>query len=70
MMQTEIIKVKGMSCGHCVTAVEGSVSDLDGVQEVKVNLDDGKVSVQFDSQKVQVKQIKEAIEDQGYDIIL
>jgi len=67
-MENITLNVKGMSCGHCVKAVEGSVGSLEGVQEVKVNLEAGQVSVAFDDAKVTVDQIKETIDDQGYDV--
>ena len=67
-MENITLNVKGMSCGHCVKAVEGSVGSLEGVQEVKVNLEAGQVNVAFDESKVTVDQIKETIDDQGYDV--
>lgn len=67
-MENVTLNVKGMSCGHCVKSVEGSVGALDGVNEVKVNLDAGQVDVSFDNGKVTVDKIKEAIDDQGYDV--
>jgi copper chaperone len=62
------LNVKGMSCGHCVKAVEGSVGKLDGVSTVKVNLEDGTVAVDFNDDKVTLDAIKETIDDQGYDV--
>jgi copper chaperone len=38
------IKVKGMSCEHCVAAVTKAVAGLPGVSNVKVNLASGRVS--------------------------
>ncbi|RUL50814.1 copper chaperone CopZ [Lysinibacillus antri] len=67
-MENVTLNVKGMSCGHCVKAVEGSVGALAGVEQVKVNLEAGQVDVVFDQDKVTVDQIKEAIDDQGYDV--
>lgn len=67
-MQTITLDVKGMTCGHCKAAVNGALSDLDGVQKVDVNLETGKVNVEFDSSKVSLEQMKEAVEDQGYDV--
>ncbi|GAA0382386.1 copper chaperone CopZ [Bacillus horti] len=67
-MHKETLKVSGMSCGHCVSAIEGSVGELDGVKLVKVKLDDGSVDVEFDSSKVSLAQIKETIDEEGYDI--
>lgn len=63
-----MLNVEGMSCGHCVKAVEGSVGELPGVEEVKVNLAGGQVEVAFDESKVTEEQIKETIDDQGYDV--
>ncbi|WP_110929169.1 copper chaperone CopZ [Bacillus massiliglaciei] len=67
-MENVTLNVKGMSCGHCVKAVEGSVGELEGVKEVEVSLEDGKVRVLFEEDKVKLASIKEAIDDQGYDV--
>ncbi|MFA8439798.1 copper chaperone CopZ [Pueribacillus sp. YX66] len=64
----ETIKVQGMSCNHCVNSVEGSVGKLAGVSSVKVNLQAGEVSVEFDNKQTTLEKIKETIEEQGYDI--
>ena len=67
-MENVTLNVSGMSCGHCVKAVESSVGALNGVNEVNVNLEAGTVAVQFDGNAVNVYKIKETIEDQGYDV--
>lgn len=66
-MSNVVLNVKGMTCGHCVKAVETSVGKLDGVNSVKVNLEDGTVAVDY-SEAVTVEKIKETIDDQGYDV--
>ncbi|MEC1346891.1 copper chaperone CopZ [Bacillus haynesii] len=67
-MEQKRLKVEGMSCNHCVQAVEGNVGKLGGVESVKVNLNEGNVEVSFDSGKVSLKEIIDTIEDQGYDV--
>lgn len=67
-MENVTLNVKGMSCGHCVKAVEGSVGELAGVNSVKVDLDSGTVAVEFNSAEVTLDTIKETIDDQGYDV--
>ncbi|WP_246945356.1 copper chaperone CopZ [Bacillus pinisoli] len=67
-MEKVTLQVQGMSCGHCVKAVEGSVGTLSGVSEVKVNLENGTVDVEFNSNEVTLDKIKETIDDQGYDV--
>jgi len=43
------IKIAGMSCQHCVMAVTKVLSGIDGVSNVKVNLEKGEAS--FDEAK-------------------
>lgn len=56
-----------MSCDHCKHAVESALTNLDGVSTADVNLDAGNVKVDYDDNKVSMTNMKEAIEDQGYD---
>lgn len=67
-MENITLNVKGMSCGHCVNSVEGSVGSLEGVEQVKVHLNTGKVDVAFNQEKVTIDKIKETIDDQGYEV--
>ncbi|MFJ7993000.1 copper chaperone CopZ [Peribacillus frigoritolerans] len=67
-MENVTLNVSGMSCGHCVNAVEGNVGKLAGVESVKVHLETGKVDIAFDKEKVSLEKIKETIDDQGYDV--
>jgi len=68
IMEQITLNVQGMSCGHCVNSIEGSLGKLNGVKSVKVHLDDGTVDVGFDSNTVTLETIKNEIEDQGYDV--
>ncbi|MBD8036225.1 MULTISPECIES: copper chaperone CopZ [Solibacillus] len=68
-MENVILNVNGMTCGHCVKAVETSVGALAGVQEVKVDLAEKKVAVAYNEDTVTVEQIKETIDEQGYDVV-
>jgi copper ion binding protein len=62
------IKVKGMSCQHCVMSVTKALGQLDGVKNVQVNLDKGEV--RFDNTKeVASNRIEKAISDAGYEVI-
>ena len=67
-MTTTTINVSGMTCGHCVKAVEDSVGKLSGVEKVKVNLELGSVEVAFQEDSVNLTEITETIEDQGFDV--
>jgi len=67
-MEKVTLNVQGMSCGHCVKSVEGSVGALKGISSVRDDLKAAKVDVEYNNQEVSLDQIKETIEDQGYDV--
>lgn len=67
-MEHVTLTVQGMSCGHCVKAVEGSVGALNGVDNVTVHLAEGKVEVEYNPELVSLETIKDTIDDQGYDV--
>ncbi len=66
-MQNVILKVEGMSCGHCVNAIEGALNKLGAAGTVDLV---GKlVSVDYDESKITIEAMKKTIEDQGYDVV-
>jgi len=61
------IKIKGMSCNHCVMAVTKTLEKIDGVKNVKVDLQKGEAT--FDEAKpVDIEIVKERIRKAGYDV--
>jgi copper chaperone CopZ len=60
-----VLEVRGMNCGHCVSAITSAVSALPGVAGVDVDLGAGTVRVGGTPDAVQVAA---AIEDAGYDV--
>ncbi len=62
------LKVKGMSCQHCVMSVTKALGQLEGIKNVQVDLVKG--AVQFDNTKeVASNRIAKAIEDAGYEVV-
>lgn len=59
------LKVSGMTCGHCVSAVSQAVRAVPGTEEVSVNLDRGEVTVQGDPDPGAVRA---AIAEEGYEV--
>jgi len=62
------IFIEGMSCQHCVRHVEEALKELNGVSDVSVSLE-GKYAIVQLAEQVSDAQIKEAIEEAGYEII-
>ena len=63
-MEQTTIAVQGMSCGHCVAAVKGALTRLDGVEVRDVKI--GSATVAYDPAKVSTDQIAGAIAEEGY----
>ena len=66
-MKKEIL-IEGMSCGHCVNHVKGTLSDLAGISHVEVILDEKRAIIEADM-AIQDETIKNAIDDAGYEVI-
>jgi len=63
-----VLKVKGMSCQHCVMSVTKALNQLEGVQNIEVDLQKGEV--RFDNTKgVASDRIAKAIADAGYEVV-
>ena len=63
-MEELTIQIGGMSCGHCVAAVSGALTRMDGVQVEEVRI--GGATVSCDPARVRPEQITDAIEEEGY----
>jgi len=64
MVLVQIFKVDGMSCENCKAHVERKISEIEGVDEVAVDLAAGEVSVS--GQHISNDVIKNAVEKAGY----
>jgi len=62
--QVKII-VGGMTCNHCKNNVEKNLGNLDGVENVIANPENEEVVLKGDA--LNIKRIKEVVEDIGYD---
>jgi copper chaperone len=61
------IKIKGMSCQHCVMAATKALSAIDGIEDVKVDLKSGTAT--YDETKpVDSQIIASAIKKAGYEV--
>lgn len=62
------IKIKGMTCRHCVMAVTKALGGMDGIRDVQVNLETGEVS--FTEEKpVDRALIRGRISKAGYEVV-
>ncbi|MBB1517642.1 heavy-metal-associated domain-containing protein [Aquipseudomonas guryensis] len=59
----QILKVSGMSCGHCVRAITQAVHSLDDAAEVQIDLAAAEVRV---ASRLTPEQLLQAVRDEGY----
>ena len=64
--QLAVIRIEGMHCHKCETAIQKSMLQHPGVHEVEVDFASGQASVLFDSKRVSVKQLTHSVGEAGY----
>jgi copper chaperone len=67
MAVTNTYTVTGMTCEHCVRAVTGELSELPGVDDVKVDLGTGAVTVTSDA-PLPDDAVRAAVDEAGYEL--
>ncbi len=65
-MTKELFNVTGMTCASCSARVEKTVSKLEGVENVSVNLLTNSMEVRFDENKIDPQKIISAVTNAGY----
>ena len=65
-MKTTAVAVEGMSCAACAASVRKTVSAIDGVSDVEVDLEHRQAKVRYVSGKTSPQQIAGAISKLGY----
>lgn len=67
-MQTEHLKVTGMTCGGCVNSLTQALKAVDGVSGVDVLLSTGETSVQYDERLTSPEKLSLAVKNAGYGV--
>jgi copper chaperone CopZ len=63
----KLIKVEGMSCMHCENRVKNALEAIDAdILEISADKDLVRVNI---SSEDELKEVVEAIEDAGYDVV-
>ncbi|KAK6611985.1 heavy metal translocating P-type ATPase [Botrytis cinerea] len=66
-MATTTVKVGGMTCGACTSAVESGFDGVDGIGNVSVSLVMERAVIIHDPERITAEKIQEIIEDRGFD---
>ena len=64
-MSSATYRVPGMTCGHCVSAIESELAAVPGVESVQVELETKVVAVS--GEPLDDEAIRAALEEAGYE---
>ncbi len=64
------LKVEGMTCDHCVRRVTKGLTQIDGISEVEVSLEDKQAKFKYDPSLVAMNDVIAKINDLGYEASL
>jgi Cu+-exporting ATPase len=65
--QTVTLSVLGMTCSSCVRSITNACEALEGVEDVRVSLEENKATIKYDSLTTTPKEIINTIKDGGFD---
>ena len=69
-MQTAILNISGMTCMGCVSSIKKVLEEITGVIDSDVSLKEKQAKIQYDPEKTDTNQLKEAIVEAGFEINL
>lgn len=67
MSETTTVTVTGMTCDHCVASVSEELEELDGVQQVDVVLETGRVTI-TSAEPIGRSAVAGAVREAGYSL--
>jgi copper chaperone len=65
-METVHLNIEGMTCEHCVRAIDGRLRKTPGVEVERVVV--GAVDIRYDPARISMDEISEVISDEGYTV--
>ncbi len=68
-LQEKKFKISDMTCTNCERKIEKAVRKLNGVQFVKVSYNNSSGIIKFNSDEIDIQQIKDTIIGEGYEVI-
>lgn len=67
-LNKKTLQLEGMSCSGCETIIENRLKKLNGVREVNVNYQSGKLEITYDATEISLEKIIKIIEKMDYTV--
>jgi len=68
-MAKAILQLGALTCPSCMTKIQKGVENQDGVSNVKVLFNAGKVRADFDESQTSAEELSNVIKDLGYEVL-
>ena len=65
-MKKVLLKIDGMTCSACSSGLEKYLNKQDGIKQANVNLVMNNANIEYDEQKLTLKQVEKFIEKAGF----
>lgn len=65
-MKKTTLKINGMHCGSCAGTVNMLLTPKEGIKKALVDFKKGKADIEYDEEKISIKEIIKAIKEAGY----
>lgn len=59
--------IEGMHCEGCVNRLTKVLKGLDGVNDAKVSLENKNAEIEYDDDKIEIEDLKQAVSDAGFE---
>ena len=65
-MKQAVLRIRGMSCGHCARTVTQALEGVHGVNKADVDLAGGRAVVEYEESQTTPDALVGAVMDEGY----
>lgn len=67
-MAETLLRVPDISCEHCAHTIHETLTPLDGVEHVDVDIDKKEVRLRYEEGKANLQAIRAALAEEGYPV--
>ncbi|KAG8194102.1 hypothetical protein JTE90_003043 [Oedothorax gibbosus] len=68
MRTTSRFNVQGMTCNSCVVSIEQTIGDIEGVERIKVSLENSSAEIEYKSDIISDVQLRDRIYEMGFEV--
>ena len=68
-VQYIVLSVPDISCDHCVKAINSSLTALNGVENIRTDIETKTVRLRYHPNQVTLHQIEKTLDESGYTVV-